>query len=329
MREAAFVKSNREKWLRIEAQSGNKDIPAETLADDFIELTDDLSYARTFYPRSQTVRYLNKLTGYYFIGIYRYRQHAKGRFARFWKEELPLVMYKYRKYMLYSFISLFLGILLGAFSQSQDPDFANLILGPSYVNMTLNNIDKGDPMAVYKSMDQGIMYMIISTNNIKVAFIAFIFGILFSVGTVWVIFSNGVMIGVFQYFFYSRGLFWTSASAIWLHGTLEISAIVIAGGAGIALGNSIMFPGSYPRLLSLQKAAFNALKIAVGLIPVFIVAAIIESYVTRLTEMPDVLKITIISLSGIFIVWYFFYYPYKLTKKTNGKSRKNQPVSST
>ncbi|MBK5722553.1 stage II sporulation protein M, partial [Dysgonomonas sp. Marseille-P4677] len=96
MREAAFVKENRNKWQQIDNQTKNKDIPAETLADNFIELTDDLSYARTFYPRSQTVRYLNQLTGRYFIHIYKYRKKEKGRFFKFWKTELPLIMYKYR-----------------------------------------------------------------------------------------------------------------------------------------------------------------------------------------------------------------------------------------
>ena len=326
MREAAFIKSNREKWLRIESETDYKEIPADTLADNYIELTDDLSYARTFYPKSQTVKYLNFLTGRYFIDLYRYRKHEKGRFWKFWKTELPLIMYKYRKHMLYSFLALVIGILVGAFSQSQDPSFANLILGPGYVNMTLENIEKDDPMAVYKSMNEAPMFFFISTNNIKVAFIAFIFGIFLSAGTYFIIFSNGVMLGTFQYFFFERDLFWTSASSIWLHGTLEISAIIIAGGAGIAMGNSILFPGSYKRITSLQRAASDAVKIVVGLIPVFVVAAFIESFWTRLTDAPLSFNISIIGISAIFIFWYFFYYPYILNKKINGISTKNQPA---
>lgn len=315
MREAAFIKSNREKWQRIEGETDYKEIPADTLADNFIELTDDLSYARTFYPKSQTIKYLNYLTGRYFIDLYRYRKPEKGRFLKFWKVELPLIMYKYRKQMLYSFLALFIGVIIGAFSQSQDSDFANLILGPSYVNMTLENIENGDPMGVYKSMDEAPMFFFISTNNIKVAFIAFIYGIFLSVGTYFIMFSNGVMLGTFQYFFFERDLFWTSASSIWLHGTLEISAIVIAGGAGIILGNSILFPKSYKRTVSLQRAAFDALKIVVGLVPVFAVAAFIESFWTRLTDAPIAFNISIIGISAFIILWYFFYYPYSLNKK--------------
>lgn len=319
MREAAFVKQNRDKWQKIDGQTREKDIPAEIVADNFIELTDDLSYARTFYPRSQTVQYLNQLTGRYFIKIYRYRKRNKGRFACFWKEELPLIMYKYRKNMLYSFIAMLAGVLLGIFSLEQESGFASLILGPGYVNMTQENIESGDPMGVYKNMDESPMFFFISTNNIKVAFLAFIFGIFFSVGTVWIIFSNGVMLGVFQYFFFKKGLLFTSAISIWLHGTLEISAIIIAGGAGMILGNSLLFPKTYRRIDSLMRSAKDAVKIVVGLIPVFLAAAFIESFWTRLTDMPVYFNLTVIGLSALFIIWYFFYYPYRLNKKLNGK----------
>jgi len=323
MREAAFVKQNRDKWQQIDSQTRNNNIPAETLADNFIELTDDLSYARTFYPKSQTVRYLNQLTGRYFINIYKYRKRNKGRFLRFWKEELPLIMYEYRKTMMYSFIFMFAGVLLGIFSLQQESGFANLILGPSYVNMTLENIENGDPMAVYKDSHKESMFFGIATNNIRVAFLAFIFGIIFSAGTVYVLFANGIMLGVFQYFFYTKGLLATSAVTIWLHGTLEISAIIIAGGAGLILGNSLLFPGSYKRVTALQKAVKDALKVVVGLVPVFIVAAFIESYLTRLTEAPLYFKLIIIGLSALFIIWYFIYYPYLVNKRKNGKLTKN------
>ncbi|NDV77936.1 stage II sporulation protein M [Dysgonomonas sp. 511] len=323
MREAAFIKENREKWQKIDSQTKASDIPSETLADNFIELTDDLSYARTFYPGSQTVRYLNQLTGQYFIKIYKYRKRSKGRFFRFWSEELPLVMYKYRKNMLYAFIFMFAGVLLGVFSQQQDSTFASFFLSPAYVNQTLENIEKGDPMAIYKDDHKELMFFGIATNNIWVAFYAFILGIFFSAGTVYILFLNGIMLGVFQYFFYTKGLLLTSALSIWLHGTLEISAIIIAGGAGLILGNSLLFPGTYKRTYALQKAAKDALKVVVGLVPVFLVAAFIESYLTRLTEMPIYFNLTIIGLSAAFIIWYFIYYPHIINKKTNGLNKED------
>jgi len=319
IREAAFIKQNKDKWKKIDVE-GQNNPSADDMADNYIELTDDLSYAKTFYPNSQTEKYLNQLTGKYFIGIYKHRKRESGRFMRFWKTELPLIMYRQRKNMIYSFLFFMLGITLGVFSASQDSGFVRLIMGDSYVNMTLENIEKGDPMAVYKGEDSAPMFLGITTNNIRVAFFAFIFGIIFSVGTVFILFSNGVMLGAFQYFFYQKGLLLTSALSIWLHGTLEISAIIIAGGAGLVLGNSLLFPGSYQRSYALKKSAKDALKIVVGLVPVFVVAGFIESYLTRLTEMPILFNIIIISLSALFILFYFVYYPYKVKKSLDKKT---------
>lgn len=317
MREAAFIKSNRDKWQKIDEQTKDKHLEADELANNYIELTDDLSYARTFYPKSQTVRYLNQLAARYFLNIYKYRKYEKDRFIKFWVSELPLIMYAYRKYMLVSLLIFLVSVLLGAFSQSQDPDFANLILSTDYVNQTIENIKNGDPMAIYKDQDEAPMFFMLSKNNIQVSFNEYIMGITACIGTIYILLQNGVMLGVLQYFFYDYGLLGKSMLSIWLHGMLEISALIIAGGAGLVLGSSWLFPGSYKRIVSLQKGAKDSLKIVVGLIPVFLVAAFIESYLTRLTEMPVLFNLIIIGLSGLFIIWYFFYYPYLVNKKLN------------
>lgn len=310
MREAAFIKQNIDKWERIEEQSISKETSADDLSNNLIEIADDLSYARTFYQNSQTVKYLNRIASRYFIDITKYKKKRKDAFFYFWKEELPLIMYKRRKEMLLSFLALFMGVLIGAFSQQQENDFSNFILGERYMQVTKSNIAKGDPMAIYKSSDSTPMFTAIATNNIRVSFLAFIAGIFLSVGSIYILFSNGVMLGVFQYFFFQEGLLKVSALSIWLHGTLEISAIVIAGGAGIILGNSILFPGTYKRSQSLRMAGNDAVKVILGLIPVFLVAAFIESFLTRLTEMPVYFNLSIILLSAAFIIWYFIIYPY-------------------
>ena len=219
--------------------------------------------------------------------------------------------------MLFSFLFFIASVLIGVFSQWQDPDFANLILGPGYVNMTVENIEKGDPMAVYKDSDEAPMLFFISSNNLKVDIFTFISGIFGCLGTLYIILQNGIMVGVFQYFFIERGLFFESATTIWLHGTLEMSAMIIAGGAGLILGCSLLFPGSYRRIDSLMRGGMDALKIIIALLPVTMVAAIIESYLTRYTDMPDYVNLTVIVLSGLFIIWYFFYYPFRVHKKMN------------
>jgi uncharacterized membrane protein SpoIIM required for sporulation len=123
------------------------------------------------------------------------------------------------------------------------------------------------------------------------------------------------MLGAFQYFFYQKGLLLTSFLTIWIHGTLEISAIIIAGAGGLVMGNSILFPGTYPRLTSFKNGAKKGIKVIVGLIPVFIVAGFLESFITRLTEMHWIIKVLIISSSAAFIIYYFIIYPIKIHKR--------------
>ncbi|QQS27788.1 MAG: stage II sporulation protein M [Sphingobacteriales bacterium] len=315
MREPAFVKQNAEKWKRFEELLNKK---AQTTPDElaglFIQITDDLSYSKTFYPDSQITKYLNALAAKAHQSIYVNKREDRSRIFNFWKYELPFVFYRSRWHLFYSFLIFSLSVFIGVISSANDDTFIRLILGDSYVNMTLDNISRGDPMAVYKESKQTDMFMGITFNNVRVSFLAFAAGVFFSFGTAYILFFNGVMVGAFQYMFYEQGLFMTSFLTIWIHGTLEISAIVIAGCAGLAMGNSILFPQTFSRLESFRRGAKQGLKIIIGLIPVFITAGFLESFVTRATDLPDLVKSGIILTSLAFIIWYFIVYPHHLQK---------------
>ncbi|RNI28815.1 stage II sporulation protein M [Rufibacter latericius] len=309
MREAAFIKQNSAKWKRYASEpTANPD----ELADRFIELTDDLSFARTFYPDSDNTQYLNSLTGKVHQSIYRNKKEKSNRFVLFWKQELPLLMGQYHRQLFYAFLIFAAACFIGALSAAYDDTFVRLILGDQYVNQTLANIKKGDPMAVYKKTDEASMFLLITYNNIKVAFTAFVMGALLSVGTFWILLQNGIMLGAFQYFFYKQGLLLSSVLTIWIHGTLEISAIIIAGCAGFVMGNSLLFPGTFSRMESFRRGAKDGLKIVVGLVPIFIMAGFLEGFVTRHTDMPLFASLLIIGGSAALIVFYFLLYPYWL-----------------
>lgn len=312
MKESVFVRQNAEKWQEFEQ---DKTQDPDVLSERFVEMTDDLSYARTFYPDLPVTKYLNNLTAQFHRKIYQNKREKQSRFVTFWKKELPLLFYHSHRQLLYSFIIFGLGAVIGAFSAVYDDTFVRLILGDSYVNMTLENINNGDPLAVYKSRDQVDMFFSITINNIRVSFLAFVAGVLFSVGTFWLLFSNGIMLGAFQYFFYQKGLLLPSVLTIWIHGTLEISAIIIAGCAGLVIGNSLIFPKTLPRMESFKQGAKQGLKIVIGLVPIFITAGFLESFVTRLPLLP-ITSSAIILISATFIIWYFIVYPISLHKKS-------------
>ena len=306
MRESLFVKQNSKKW---EAYEKLKTEDPDELARQFITITDDLAYAKTFYPKSKTTAYLNGLASRFHQSIYKNKKEKSSRFIHFWSTELPLLFKKHRKPLLYSFLFFIVFCFIGALSAKFDDRFVRVILSDEYVNMTNENIEKGDPFAVYKSQGEFIMFLYIAINNIYVSFWVFLNGVFLSIGTVMKLIHEAVRLGSFQYYFYSKGLGIESLLVVWIHGTLEISAIVIAGAAGLVLGNSILFPKTYTRLVSFKAGAKEGLKIIIGLIPVFIAAALLEGYVTRHTEMPVWLSSGILIASFIFIIWYVIIYP--------------------
>jgi uncharacterized membrane protein SpoIIM required for sporulation len=257
---------------------------------------------------------LNGLTSRFFRKIYANKREKANRFFLFWKEELPFLFYNYQRELLYSFIIFTIAAMIGVVSAAYDDSFARLVLGSDYVDTTLENVEKGDPLAIYGSQDELNMFFSITVNNIRVSFIVFVMGIFFSVGSGYFLITNGIMVGVFQYFCYQHGFLATSLLTIWLHGTLEISSIVIAGCAGLVMGNSLIFPKTFTRLASFKKGAKQGLKIIIGLVPLFITAGFIESFLTRrhLGLWPSLM---IIIPSGLFIMWYFVIYPIQLNKR--------------
>ncbi|MBP5426060.1 MAG: stage II sporulation protein M [Prevotella sp.] len=319
MKEVTFIRQNIEKWRSAELVVDSVgETEATQLADTYIDVTSDLAFAQTHYPESKITRYLNNLASALHNEIYRSQRYRWSRLLTFWTDEVPRTMWEARRELLTSFIIFLTSALVGMLSQLFDPEFCRIILGDNYVDMTLQNIANGEPMAVYNGDPESDMFSMITLNNVKVSFITFVLGVFTSIGTGFVLFQNGVMLGSFQTFFAQHGLLWQSALAVWLHGTLEISAIIVAGAAGIAMGNGWLFPGTYPRLVSFRRGARRGLRIVVGAVPLFVVAGFIEGFFTRHTEWPDLLRLSIILCSLAFVIYYYIVLP----KKKNHELRK-------
>lgn len=311
MKEVTFIRQNIEKWRGYEDIAENAAVSTpDIVADAYIDVTSDLAFSQTHYPQSRITKYLNNLASAIHNNIYRNKRERWTRIVTFWTQEMPLTMWEARRELRLSFAIFLFSALVGMVSQLIDPEFSRLILGNGYVEMTIENIENGEPMAVYDGSPEGSMFMGITMNNIYVSFIAFVTGLLTSFGTGFILFQNGVMLGAFQTFFAQYGLLGESTLAIWLHGTLEISAIIVAGAAGLAMGNGWLFPGTYTRLYSFRRGAKRGLKIVMGTVPLFITAGFIESFFTRHTEWPDGLRLTIILLSLAFIIFYYIVLPY-------------------
>jgi uncharacterized membrane protein SpoIIM required for sporulation len=315
MKESAFLQKNKARWEEFEKKLNHQQqVAPDHLAEIFIQLTDDLSFARTQYPKSRVTQYLNSLTGKVHREIYKNKKEEKNRFLLFWKEEVPAAMYASHKPLLVSFLIFILAALIGVVSAAHDDTFVRLIMGDAYVNMTIENIKSGNPTRVYSSWGEMNAFFFITLNNIMVSFKVFAFGIIASLGTGCFLFSNGLMVGAFIAFFYQEQQLSQAFPVIMLHGTIELTSIVIAGAAGFVMGNSLLFPGTYSRLVSFKTGAVKGLKIVMGLVPFFVLAGFIESFITRYAFMHWSLKVLIIGASAALMIYYFIIYPYQLKK---------------
>jgi uncharacterized membrane protein SpoIIM required for sporulation len=317
MREVAFIKQNKEKWLDFEQVIfGKSKKNPDEIASLYIHLINDLSYAQTYYPKSKTVVYLNYLASQIYQKIYKTKRVEKNKFLSFFSTEVPLLVYQYRRYLLYAFILFFCCVSIGVISAKYDSDFVRLILGDSYVNMTLDNIKEGNPVAVYKSGSNWGSFIGITLNNLYVGVCCYIYGVFLGIGTFLALFQNCVMLGSFQYFFYQQGVLWKSVRGIWIHGSMEIFGIVIESAAGFILGASILFPKTFSRLNSFKIGLKDSLKIFLSTIPFTIFAGFLEGFITRYSiDMPKWLSVLIIISTLSLISFYYLIYPYIINKK--------------
>lgn len=316
MKETKFVDQHKDKWSRFEKAFDSDSVDPDELTDLYLDITEDLSYAQTFYNKRTVRVYLNQLSQRVYSGVHKQKSDNLKRLITVWRLSLPLEIYRSRKTLSLSLFVFLLYVVIGVITTHFQPDFPRIVLGDAYVDMTIENIKAGNPLKVYETDSQMYMFLTITTNNLKVAFLTFMAGFFFSIGTHILLFSNGVMLGSFQYFFALKGLLLTSFLGIWIHGAFEISSIVLAGGAGLIIGNGLLFPGTYSRLQSLKLAAKRGLKIMLSLVPFIIAAGFLESYVTHnYQDLHTITKWLIILFSFALILFVYVYYPIRVARK--------------
>lgn len=319
MREVAFIRKNKTKWLETErVVSGKIKINPDDLSSLYIQLLNDLSFAQTYYPESKTTLYLNQLTTQIYQKIYKTKRVEQNRLKYFFVTEVPLLVYQYHKYFVFTIFMFVLLTFFGGVSVHYDEDFVRLILGDSYVDMTLENINQGNPIAVYDSGSNWGVSIAVTFNNLIVGARMYFFGVFLGIGTLYILLKNAIMLGSFQYFFHTQGVLAESMQGIWIHGAFEISGMVVEAAAGFILGAHILFPKTYTRLQSFKIGFKNSFKIFLSTIPFTIIAGFFEGFVTRhALNMPKVVAFLIIFCSFGIIVFYYGIYPIWVYRKKN------------
>ena len=102
---------------------------------------------------------------------------------------------------------------------------------------------------------------------------------------------------------------------VFVHGTIEMTALILSTAAGLVLGKSFLFPGTHRRIDSFKQGAKDGVKIMVGVVPLTALAAFFEGFITRLYNDISVLTTLVFGLSVLFVIWYFIIWPIRLGRK--------------
>ncbi|SDZ25957.1 Uncharacterized membrane protein SpoIIM, required for sporulation [Proteiniborus ethanoligenes] len=264
----------------------------------FRQSSHQLAFARTHFPGSEVVPYLNALVANSHNHIYSVKKYDFSEIKSFFTFELPNSIKKHKSYIITGAIIFFLGFILSLLVVWNNPQNAAYFMPEEMIQ----NINwDGDTSVAW---DYPLMSSYIMTNNISVAFKAFVLGVTLGIGTFYILFFNGALLGALTALVYHNGNPLGYWSLILPHGVLELTAIFIAGGAGLMLARSILIPRKYSRKHSIIKSARESTSLMLGVIVFLIIAGIIEGFFTPINISP-LYKLVFAGFTLVIIIAYF------------------------
>jgi uncharacterized membrane protein SpoIIM required for sporulation len=233
--------------------------------------------------------------------IYSRRKATWLTLFHFLKDEYPAIFQRQLPYVAASLLVTVAWGLMGAALTSARPQFMRHFVGPAMIaTMEQHKMWTDSIVSVAPKETSHIM-----TNNLSVSFIAFAGGILFGVGTFFLLFNNGMMLGVIGVACHQYSMSIMLWSFIAPHGSLELPAIIIAGGAGFRIGHAMLFPGGYRWKESVARGGIEATQLVSGVIPMLVVAGCLEGFFSP-SQAPVWLKFTVGGLLfTLLLTWLF------------------------
>ena len=269
----------------------------------------DLSRCRAMNLGQSIQTYLNNLVVKAHNQVYQTPANRWSDLINFLWYGFPQLVRRHILYVGLSFMVFLVPFGMSIFYVQQDSHFAQLevVKGhPIVPDEMWDVIEKHklwtDSVQHYSATAAGM----IATNNIRVSILAFVLGITFGVGTVFVLFNNGLMIGTVIGLCYSYGLLGRIGAFIAPHGVLELTAIFICGGAGLLIGKAMLFPGLYSRTDSLRMIAKDAGGLFLGCVPLLLIAGTIEGFISPRTDISANVKVLVSVATLSFLIFYLF-----------------------
>ena len=276
----------------------------------YLATAQDLAFGRSIGISKNSENYLNNLVIQAHNQIYSAKTNGDLSLWQYIWYEYPKVFQRFLGYILVAFVFFCAGLSFAVYEVENKSDFVNAYTAPG--NPIL-------PESIKKLINQHKMWTdsiqgfesyssaFIATNNIRVSILLYILGIFLGIGTVVILWLNGLSIGVVLAYGYKHGMLAKILSFIAGHGVFELMAFFIAGGAGLSLGWAIINPGQYSRLDSLRLIAYDSVKVFCGVIPLLIWAGIIEGFISPQVKISETIKFaTSIFTFVIFMLYLLF-----------------------
>ena len=297
----SFVRKNRPRWLQLEEMLGLMESRAprsrqrsflQELSAAYRATAADLAFAQTHFRGTTVLLFLHQLVAKAHNQIYRAKGLSGAEFVRFFRREIPEAVRSHLTAVNWAALVFVTGVMLGLSAVQFDERAATMVLPTAVLDSIYSGKMWTGPL--FSVVPAPVASTALFTNNISVALLAFAGGLTFGVITFWLLFFNGVMLGMCFRLCADYGLLGALITFVVTHGFLEIGAIILAGGAGFVLANALLRPGSYSRRDALSVQAQSAVRMAVAAIPALIVAGCLEAFVS-----PSTLPVTVKALIGL------------------------------
>ena len=279
-----FIKQHREEWKQLEQLIATLSKGRKTITGDNIILfsrlyqkaAQNLSYSQTYFPNDEVTQYLNGLVSKSHNLLYKDQVSSVKQIRHFFAAKFIGLLLEQWKFVVTAMILFAIGAIGSFLSVLNDPLHIYSILPPEIAR----GVDPEQLGSRDGTVDSSLMSASIMTNNIKVAILAFAGGITFGILTVYLLIYNGIIIGALAALFWHHGKAYDFWAYIVPHGMIELTAIFIAGGAGLLMGYKLFVPGPFSRGYQLKEHGKRSVQLLLGTIPLFIIAGIIEGFIT-------------------------------------------------
>ncbi len=308
---SAFVTRRRGDWEKLQLllaqqRSGGLELTQLKLLDSlYRRATGDLAYAQSFFPGTDAHRFLNQLCGSAYGSIYQPPRQYWAAVRQFYESGFPTAFRAEKRFVASSAMIFLLGLLLGASVVLLQPGGAELLV-PAQMRRFIaeRRMWTDDIVSIAPA---NLVASAIATNNLTVTIFAFASGILAGAGTIFTLVNNGIQIGAIIALCSREQMAMPLLSFIGGHGPMELSIIVIAGGAGLMVGQAVIDPGDLPRRQYLKRRGIQAVKLVLGCAPFLVFTGVIEGFISPGDFFPGPAKIVFGLLLGV-VFWIYLFF---------------------